>query len=208
MLHLKTVEPDTFSILEKLMTLPTLNDFSLVGGTALSLLFGHRISEDLDLFSDSIIEKSEIILELQNKFGSDFHYEDKGAKFGVFCFIHAAKVDIVKYPHPTIRPILNVDGIRMYSVEDIMAMKVQAILGRGKKKDFYDVAELLQHYTVTDFVAFHKEKFSTQNLLISVPQTLTYFEDANEDEDPISLKGLSWHNVQDIISEKVRTFLQ
>lgn len=69
----------------------------------------------------------------------------------------------------------------MFSKEDIVAMKVQAILGRGKKKDFWDIAELLKHFSVKDFVQFHKEKFSTQNLLITVPQAMTYFTDAEEE---------------------------
>ena len=50
MLQLKTIEPYTFSILNKLMEIPELQGFSLVGGTALSLLYGHRMSVDLDLF--------------------------------------------------------------------------------------------------------------------------------------------------------------
>ena len=51
MLHFETVESNTLSILNELMNMPELMEFSLVGGTALSLLYGHRISVDLDLFS-------------------------------------------------------------------------------------------------------------------------------------------------------------
>ncbi|MBL0112923.1 MAG: nucleotidyl transferase AbiEii/AbiGii toxin family protein [Saprospiraceae bacterium] len=115
---------------------------------------------------------------------------------------------MVRYPHPEIRPTQVLDGIRMYSTEDIIAMKVQAILGRGKKKDFWDVAELLAHYTVADFIKFHKEKFNTQNLLISVPQALTYFVDADDSEEPISLKKQTWSGVKKSITEKVRKYLK
>jgi hypothetical protein len=73
----------------------------------------------------------------------------------------------------------------MFSTEDSIAMKVQAILGRGKKKDFWDIAELLKHFTVSDFIQFHMEKYSSQNLLITVPQAMTYFADA---EDYIGLR--------------------
>jgi hypothetical protein len=61
MLHLETVEPGTFTILEQLLALPELNDFHLVGGTALSLMYGHRISEDLDLFCVSKFDNNQII---------------------------------------------------------------------------------------------------------------------------------------------------
>ena len=86
-------------------------------------------------------------------------------------------------------------------------MKVQAILGRGKKKDFWDIAELLNYYTIADFITFQKGKYSTQNLSISVPQALTYFADAEESEDPISLKKQNWKAVQAFISKKVSEYL-
>ena len=95
----------------------------------------------------------------------------------------------------------------MYTPEDIIAMKVQAILGRGKKKDFWDVAELLHHYTIKDFIDLHKEKYSTQNLYITVPQAITYFDDADESENPVSLKGQTWATVKDAIQKKVRAYL-
>ena len=208
MLHFETVEPDTLSVLKQLMEISELENFSLVGGTALSLLYGHRMSVDLDLFSNKPFENSDIIIALERYFGDRFIMEDKPARFGIFCYINDIKIDIVRHPHPQIRPELNVEGIRIFSTEDIIAMKVQAILGRGKKKDFWDIAELLKHYSVADFVALHKEKFSTQNLLITVPQALTYFADADESEDPISLKNQTWNSVRAFIQEKVRAYLQ
>lgn len=208
MLHFETVEPYTFSVLEKLMKMPEMKAFSLVGGTALSLMYGHRTSVDLDLFSITPFENERIAHALKVKFKNSFVNRTSTPHFGIFCFIDNVKVDLVRYPHPEIRPTQLLDGIRMYSTEDIIAMKVQAILGRGKKKDFWDVAELLAHYTVADFIKFHKEKFNTQNLLISVPQALTYFVDADDSEEPISLKKQTWSGVKKSITEKVRKYLK
>jgi predicted nucleotidyltransferase component of viral defense system len=189
------------------MKIPELESFGLVGGTALSLKFGHRISVDLDFFCHESFENSKVIEVLGREFGSGFKVEQKPPIFGIFCYINDIKVDLVRHPHPMIRPVEHLDGIRMYSNEDIIAMKVQAILGRAKKKDFWDIAELLTHYPVADFVKFHQEKFSTQNLLISVPQAITYFSDAAEDENPVSLKGQTWEKIQKAIQRKVSEFL-
>lgn len=207
MLHTQTVESGAFSLLRQLMEIPALREFSLVGGTALSLMYGHRKSVDLDLFSHTPFENETIISSLEKEFTSRFIREQKPQWFGVFCYINNVKVDLVRHPHPLIAPIQTIEGIRMFSTEDIIAMKVQAVLGRGRKKDFWDIAELLHHYSVDDFISFHKKKYATQNLLISVPQAITYFADAEEDEDPVNLKHRSWEKVKAFIAEKVSNYL-
>jgi predicted nucleotidyltransferase component of viral defense system len=207
MLRFETVEPYTLSILRELMDISELKEFALVGGTALSLLYGHRISVDLDLFSNKPFDNEIITNALIKKFGNAFDNRSTNPRFGIFCFVNEVKIDIIRHPHPQIRPELNIDGIRMFSTEDIVAMKVQAVLGRGKKKDFWDIAELLKHYTVADFVQFHKEKFATQNLLITVPQAMIYFADADESEEPISLNNQTWQSVRNFINGKVREYL-
>lgn len=208
MLHTETVEPYTFSVLKKLMEIAELKGFSLVGGTALSLCYGHRRSVDLDLFSNNLFENTIIIDALKKEFKDEFVMEEKPPHFGIFFYVKDVKVDIVRHPHPLIRPELKINDIRMFSIEDIIAMKVQAILGRGKKKDFWDVAELLHHFSIKDFITFHKEKYASQNLLITVPQAITYFADAEESEDPISLKNQTWDSVKGYISAKVRAYLE
>lgn len=207
MLHLATVESGTFSILKELMQLPAMSQFYLVGGTALSLKYGHRISVDLDLFSNVSFDSEGVQDVLRDFYQSDFIVEGRPARFGVFAYIKDIKADIVYHPHPLIQPVEEIEGVRMFSTADIMAMKIQAILGRGKKKDFWDIAELLTYYSVHDFITFHKEKYRTQNLLITVPQAMTYFADAEESEDPISLKGQTWDGVKLLIQKKVSEYL-
>ena len=207
MLQIKTVEPHTFAILKKVMEIPELKEFHLVGGTALSLMYGHRISEDLDLFSPSKFENLAITEALVKTFKESLSIRTS-SHFGIFGYIDNVKVDIVRYPHPLIRPTLTIDGIRMFSMEDIVAMKVQAVLGRAKKKDFWDIAELLKHFSVDNFIKFHKEKFSTQNLFITVPQAISYFTDADESEDPVSLKGQTWESVKKEIQKKISDYLR
>ena len=160
------------------------------------------------MFSPAKFENSAISTALAKEFGSGFIADESKPFFGIFCYINDVKVDIVRYPHPLIRPTLAVEGIRMVSMEDIVAMKVQAVLGRAKKKDFWDIAELLKHFTVDDFVKFHKEKFATQNLYITVPQAISYFADADDSEDPISLKNQTWESVKGEIQKKIADFLK
>ena len=207
MLHTETVEPRTFSLLKELLNMQGLERFYLVGGTALSLIFGHRKSIDIDLFSAEKFETQQIVEVLSGYFKGRIFIEQKPPQFGIFCFIDDVKVDLVRHPHPLIAPAKIIEEVRMFSLEDIIAMKVQAVLGRGKKKDFWDIAELLEHFSVEDFIRFHQQKYTTQNLLISVPQAITYFKDADESEDPVSLKNQTWTGIQRAISQRVSQYL-
>ena len=52
MLCLETVEPDTLSLLRRIQSKPFMSRTRLVGGTALALQLGHRVSVDLDFFGE------------------------------------------------------------------------------------------------------------------------------------------------------------
>ena len=89
-----------------------------------------------------------------------------------------------------------------------MAMKIAAIMKRVVKKDFWDIAELLNHYTVEEFISYYTKKYPSQQLLVSVPFALTYFIDTEESEDPISIKGQTWKTVKKSIQKKVSEYLR
>lgn len=207
MLQTQTVTANTLSLLKRLRNLAELENFDLVGGTALSLKYGHRSSIDLDLFSNKQFDHSTIVNALIVEFGQQLVIESQHNKWGIFCFIDNIKVDIVYYPHPKIKKTNIIDGIRFYSTEDIIAMKLNAILGRGKKKYFFDLDELFHHYNLGDMIAFHRQKFPSQYLLITIPEALIYFADAEDSEAPKSLKGQTWEKVKENIQRKVRDFL-
>ena len=79
MLHTKTVEPGTLSLLNELMELPALQPFSLVDGTALALRYGHRSSIDLDLFFHEKFDQPQIVRNLEEHFNHRFIYKQQYA---------------------------------------------------------------------------------------------------------------------------------
>ncbi len=208
MLYFEAIEPNTLSILRKLMAMPSLGSFSLVGGTALALRYGHRQSVDLDLFSHNHFDKSTIREELFELFEDQVATEEGHQKWAVYCFIRDIKVDLIHYPHDPIDRIQHFEGLRLYSDKDISAMKIQAVLGRGQKKDFYDLYELLQHHPLQQIIDWHKEKYPNQMLGISIPNALTYFPDAEHSETPVSLKRQNWAQVKSGISQAVSDYLK
>ena len=174
----------------------------------MSLRYGHRSSVDLDLFFHEKFDHTSIEKELIQEFGSGFDYESGHKNFGIFCYIDEIKVDIVYFPHLPIADIETKDKIRMYGSADIAAMKIQAILGRAKKKDFWDLYELLQHYSLQQLIDWHKQKYPSQMLAISIPNAITYFIDADESETPVSFKKQTWDSVKKGISRAVSDYLR
>ena len=91
---------------------------------------------------------------------------------------------------------------------DISAMKIQAVLGRAQKKDLWDLYELLQHYTLNQLIEWHKQKYPSQMLAISIPNAITYFSEADQSETPVSYKGQTWEVIKKGISRKVSDYLK
>ena len=87
MLHFETIEPGTFSVLKRLMRLKALHPFSLVGGTALSLRYGHRTSVDIELFYHEKFDYEPIVKALKKEFGKGYSVESKTVRWGIFCYL-------------------------------------------------------------------------------------------------------------------------
>jgi hypothetical protein len=207
MLQYSAIEPRTLEVLKKLMSLSELSGFYLAGGTALALYYGHRLSIDLDLFSTVDFNSETLILTLEKVF-PDFTYSAPGI-IGVFGFIGNIKIDLVRYHRYQLIDTPHIeDGIRLMSINDIMAMNVAAILKRAVKKDFWDIAELLDHHTMAELISCYNKKYPNQQLLISIPQALIYFADAEESEDPIGLKQQTWTDVKKKIGHQVSGYLR
>ena len=181
MLSYKTIRPDTLELLKRLMAEPLFAKTRLVGGTALALQFGHRSSVDLDLFG-TIEESTDLTTEALERIGQTVPGKctDRIKTYRV-CGI---KTDFVSYDrYPWIdEPVLE-DGLRLASPKDIAAMKVNAIQGRGTRKDFIDMYFLIRHFGLEQVMQFYKAKYpeySEYRAMLS----LTYFEDAEQNPMP------------------------
>lgn len=200
MLHYPTVKPGTLGLLKKIMAETKLAGFNLAGGTSLALQIGHRISFDLDLFGNRPFERDEI-LELTGKIGTvrPVHYTKN-----IFILdIDGVKVDFVNYKYAWLRDIKTIDGLRLVGLEDIGAKKIEAISGRGKKRDFIDLFFLLKKFTLAELIGFYTEKYPDGNEMIAV-RNLTYFADADSDDDLNLLKKADWPTVKKTIEKEVQ----
>ncbi len=192
MLQTQTIQPKLLELLKKIMASEVFNDFNLVGGTSLALQIGHRFSVDIDMFGNSEINEIDFIEELSN-FGTVTTI--KKSKSIIIFSVNGIKVDFVNYKYPLLSKINSIEGIRMVSDKDIAAMKLNAIAGRGSRKDFIDLYFLLQKYSLSEMISFYKTKYLDGSEFM-VLKSLTYFDDAEKEEMPIMFENIDWNEIK------------
>jgi len=199
MLHKSTVDPALLRVLEKLMALPQLQDMRLVGGTALALMLGHRVSVDIDLFGK--VQFDDELLEKIKPIGNVLSvYRSKNINTFI---IDDVKVDFVNYRYPWIHGLVSEQGIQMASKQDIAAMKFNAIAGRGSKKDFIDLYYLLQEFSFEEMFSFYVAKFDDGNPFL-VRKSLVYFANADEQTTPEIFESIGWEAIKKGIIDQFR----
>ena len=176
----------------------------MVGGTALALQLGHRKSIDLDLFGQ-LDEDIYAISQKLNSFGSTTLL-NQTKNIHVY-LVKGIKVDLVNYPYTWLEdPILS-EGLRLAGNKDIAAMKLAAITGRGTKKDFIDLYYLLKQYSLSEMISFYENKFSDGSTFL-VLKSLSYFEDADQEQSPRMLLPANWEKIKLSIISSLKEYLK
>ena len=200
MLQKQAVKPELLELLEQLMLVDEFTNFNLVGGTALALYEGHRLSVDKDMFGRSDIDPDKFTDILKEK--GETIILSQSPKILIFS-INGIKVDFVDYNFELLEPLTIIEGIRLVSKKDIAAMKLNAIAGRGSKKDFIDFFQLLNEFTLTEMLTFYSQKYPNGSEFM-VLKSMLYFDDAENEPDPLMIIPISWEEVKERIVLEVR----
>ena len=202
-LQYQTVKPILRSTLECLMEMEEFVPFRLVGGTSLSLRYGHRMSDDIDLFTDAEYGTLDFH-KLQDILRKEFPYcqGDCGeiVGFGTSYIVGNSKDDCVKldlfYTDQFIRPMEVFGNIRMAAVEDIVAMKMDVVSRGGRKKDFWDLHMLRDHYSIDQMLSLYEERYPYGATREECVSGLTNFSVADTEPDPICLQDKVWQLIK------------
>ncbi|HRI60975.1 MAG TPA: nucleotidyl transferase AbiEii/AbiGii toxin family protein [Saprospiraceae bacterium] len=186
------------------MARPELEQFALVGGTNLSLRFGHRRSIDLDLFTNIPFNSQALAATLPSIFPKTELVSM--SEIMLFLYIEDVKTDMVALPYPWLASFDVEDGIRLASLPDIAAMKLSAIARRGVKKDFWDIATLLDHYSLEKMLDFYRKKYTSHDIF-HLLRSLVYFIDAEAQKDPDPLDKITWKQVRKKVEIAVRRYV-
>jgi hypothetical protein len=201
MLHLETIEPKTLELLKRLQALQPLANTRLVGGTALALQFGHRVSVDLDIFG-----KWDLNLPLDALFaecGKTIREGGEEQSRLQFFTIDGIKVDCVTYDCPWLEPPIEENGVRIAGIDDIAAMKLNAITNRGTRKDFVDMAFILDRMPLERVFELFQRKYTNVNPALAW-RSIVYFDDAEDFPMPKMLVPFDWEEAKNRILQAVR----
>lgn len=201
MLHYTAIHPETLQLLKRLQEIDYLSNFRLVGGTALALQIGHRLSVDLDLFAFSELEVTPVLDQIDSL--GKIKIINQSPKV-LNILIDNIKIDFVTYQYDFLRPVVVVDNIRLASLEDIAAMKLSAITSRGAKKDFIDLFFLLNTFSLAQMFEYYYSKFPDGSDFL-IAKSLTFYNDADSEPMPKMLLPINWEDVKNKIVREVRT---
>ncbi|HHV37524.1 MAG TPA: nucleotidyl transferase AbiEii/AbiGii toxin family protein [Candidatus Cloacimonetes bacterium] len=148
----KPVSAELYSLIQLLMQDPLLEPFYLVGGTALALYLDHRKSMVIDLFIGEDFDSSKLASHFQKTYKAvQIAWEINTLR----AFIGGIKVELISHQYPLLREIEVKDEIRLASLNDLAAFKLNAISGRGNRKDFWDLEALLRHFSLAQSKRYH-----------------------------------------------------
>jgi predicted nucleotidyltransferase component of viral defense system len=187
MLRFDAVPELVKTLLLRLAVMAKMREFALGGGTSLALRFGHRMSVDLDFFTLHEFD-SEVFRE---SLEIDAVTVSSQAANSVTLDVGGVKVDLLRHAYRMLGPVERINEVALLSLPDTAAMKLNAIANRGSKKDFYDMVELLDHLALPQMILYFTEKYPATDPF-TVIRSLAWFEDAEAEPDPISLKGVTW----------------
>lgn len=207
MLYKETVDPDTLGLIYQLQQDRMFKDFVLVGGTALALHIGHRISVDIDLFTKNEFPLQETIEYLEEKYEFQLQFSHENTLKGI---INGVFVDFIRHNYHFVNDPIRDAGLRIASKQDIAAMKVNAVTGNGTRiKDFIDIYFLLQEYDFAEIIGFYKDKYANRNDFHAI-KSLTYFNDIIAEEWPEMYRNedLTFDELKDFITSKRDQFFR
>ena len=179
----------------------------LAGGTALALQLGHRISYDLDFFTQKEFDEQMLLPEIKKI--SNFQLE-KIAWRTILGKFKDVKFSIFYYKYPLLYAAKKFGMINVTDIRDIAAMKIAAIASRGTKRDFVDLYFICKEaISLTNSIQLYDKKY--KNLAtteIHIMKSFVYFEDAESDEMPKMLKKVDWKDIKKFFESEVKKLVK
>ena len=201
----KVLSKSAWAVVRKLVIADLMQTWVLAGGTGLALQLGHRVSNDLDFFTEEAFDAHafRVILERLGR----LHIQAQDADT-LHTQLDEVRLSFLRSEAPFLFQASEYRGLRIADPRDIAAMKIVAIGGRGSRKDFVDLYAYLE--AGGDFLAlieilrrrYAKTSFNEMHLL----RSLVYFDDAEQEPMPKMIHRTSWSEMRSRLEKEARRF--
>lgn len=201
-MHLEALKSKQKEIFEKLSKFP---GFYLVGGTALALQIGHRISIDFDFFSDKDIPPT--LMKKVRRVFKGFGVKtilDHSEQLSVA--VEGTKIDFVKYKFPLILELIEFEEVKMLKVPEIAATKAYTLNYRGTFKDYVDLYFILKdkHSSLSEIKRIAEKKYREEFNSRLFLEQLIYLEDLKEEKIEFLKKKISSSEIEEFFKKEVK----
>src|SRR3989338_10211953 len=202
--YTEVVPQATRLVLDKIKEISDIKNFYLSGGTALSLLLGHRESEDLDFFTKNSFQPQLLQQKLLRLGVLENVQIDEGT---LNLYLNKVKLQFLYYPYNLLEEFIPWNGVNLSSMIDIACTKLVTISMRGSKKDFIDLYVILRQVSLEElFAKLDKKYTNVEYNHTHILQSLVYFNDADNQPMPRLRKDFSWEEIKNSIVKQVKTF--
>ncbi|MBI5305444.1 MAG: nucleotidyl transferase AbiEii/AbiGii toxin family protein [Chloroflexi bacterium] len=201
----RVLTPTAKELFAVLRDSPRIKDFFLAGGTALALQLGHRSSVDFDFFSptNAVLDdwRQIVITDLEAEGKVEIQSQNDGTLLLRF---ENVPMSFFRYPYPFIAPPIVEGNVRIAAMLDIGLMKMAAIIGRGRKRDFVDLFFIAQQISLDELFQHSAEKFpNVRDFALQAARALVYFADAEADPMPRMFQPVQWNRVKRFFEREV-----
>lgn len=196
--------PRLLAALKRLMVLPEFQSFRLVGGTSLALQLGHRMSVDIDLFTDAPFDSKAKQFCLAEAFPSfELAWQNDN---GFSAYVDDVKIDCFNWRVRFLEPALIVDEIRLLSLREISAMKLETVTDRKEKKDFVDLFFLLRLFPLKEIIEAFRAKYPFIGYKFAL-ESLLAIDLADKTEMPSMFEPFDWEEAKSFITRTVQDYV-
>lgn len=196
-------DKNRYDLLKKISETISINDYYMIGGTALSLQLGLRESYDFDFCVKNEINNEMLLNELSSIGNIEVMQNQKGT---CDILLNDIQVSFFYYPNKVLKDFVKVEEmpkLKIASILDIAVMKIVAIGGRGAKKDFFDLYNIIQKCDIStdELINGLKQKCGDNINYVNIIMGLSYFEDAEDEILPNTFVDFNWENIKKFFIE-------
>jgi hypothetical protein len=197
--HWEAVPEGIQALLTDLGQISALRPFYLAGGTAVGLRLGHRISRDLDFFSetDSLDKpRREEIIAAVRAIGSTVTVQ-RSAFTTLVLLADMHHLSFFSYAYDLVDKVNDLNGVRVAGLLDVALMKIDALSDRGLRRDFVDLYAIAQQTPFEMILALGQRKYPDyRDLRMNALAAMTQFGAADEDAELTLLQPIEWDEVK------------